>query len=202
MAKPLIFKFAESELAFSMSKVDRSRLYGYKELEVLDEKGGKCELATLASDGQTMIGKGGTGLATLTADGHWTDKSQLKPVDLDGKEMQPVPSSYSAPIPLAETATVDEYLQHNIRLVYQLTSEGDVAPLRQPLAEGKIFKFPYSYRGGLDADAGFLLQGEDGNIFFVVGNPTKVEFTGLAQVSGMEEENEAEEADMMDFDMI
>lgn len=202
MAKPLIFKFAESEVAFSMSKVDRSRLYGYKELEVLDEKGGKCELATLASDGQTIIGKGGTGLATLTVDGHWTDKSQLKPVDLDGKEMLPVPSSYSAPIPLADTATVDEYLQHNIRLVYQLACEGDFAALRQPLAEGKIFKFPYSYRGGLEADAGFLLQGEDGNVFFVVGNPTKVEFVGLAQVSSAEEEGEAEEADMMDFDMI
>jgi len=202
MAKPLVFKFADSELAFSLSKVDRSRLYGYKELEVLDEKGGRCELATLASDGQTIIGKGGTGLCTLSADGHWTEKSQLKPVDLDGKEIQPVSSSYSAPIPLAETATVDEYLQHNIRLVYQLMSEGDVASLRQPLAEGKIFKFPYSYRGGLEADAGFLLQGEDGNIFFVVGNPTKVEFVGLAQVSGVEEETEAEEADMMDFDMI
>jgi hypothetical protein len=202
MAKPLIFKIADSEVAFSLSKVDRSRLYGYKELEVLDEKGGKCELATLASDGQTIIGKGGTGLATLTADGHWTDKSQLKPVDLDGKEIAPVPSSYSAPIPLAETATVDEYLQNNIRLVYQLACEGDLTPLRQPLAEGKIFKFPYSYRGGLEADAGFLLQGEDGNIFFVVGNPTKVEFVGLAQVGSVEEESEAEEADMMDFDMI
>ena len=202
MAKPLVFNFAGSELAFSLSKVDRSRLYGYKELEVLDEKGGKCELATLASDGQTIIGRGGTGLATFNADGLWCEKSQLKPVDLDGKEIQPVPSSYTAPIPLAKTATVDEYLQHNIRLVYQLASEGDVAPIRQPLAEGKIFKFPYSYRGGLEADAGFLLQGEDGNFFFVVGNPTKVEFTGLAQVSGVEEESEAEEADLMDFDMI
>ena len=95
--------------------------------------------------------------------------------------MQPVPSSYSAPIPLAETATVDEYLQHNIRLVYQTHQRRERASLRQPLAEGKIFKFPYSYRGGLEADAGFLLQGEDGNIFFVVGNPTKVEFVGLCR---------------------
>lgn len=202
MAKPLVFHCGESELSFSLQKVDRSRLYGYKELEVLDERGGRCELATLASDGQTIIGRGGTGLVTLSADGEWCDKSQLKPVDLEGHEIQPVPSSYSAPIPLAETATVDEYLQHNVRLVYQLQSEGDITPLRQPLAEGKIFKFPYSYRGGLEADAGFLLQGEDGNIFFVVGNPTKVEFTGLAQVAAVEEEADTEEADLMDFDMI
>lgn len=203
MAKPLVFKFGGNELAFQLNKIDRSKLYGYKELEVLDQQGRRCELATLAGDGHTVVGRGGAALATLDADGRWCEKSQLKPIDLDGKEIAPVASSYAAPIESLQPCPIDEYLQHNIRLVYQLEAEGDVAPLRDELNSGTIFKFPYSYRGGLEADAGFLLSGEDGNVFFAVGNPTKVEYIGLAQVAIAEDENpETEEMDLMDFDMI
>jgi hypothetical protein len=203
VAKPLVFKFGGSELPFQLHKIDRAKLYGYKELEVLDQKGRRCELATLAGDGQTVVGRGGAALATLDADGRWCEKSQLKPVDVDGKEITPVTSSYAAPIESLAACSVDEYLQHNIRLVYQLEGEGDVAALQSELKGGTIFKFPYSYRGGIEADAGFLLASDDGNLFFAVGNPTKVEFLGLAQVAVAEDEDpETEEMDMLDFDMI
>lgn len=203
MAKPLVFKFGGGEAAFQLSKIDRSKLYGYKELEVLDQKGRRCELATLAGDGHTVVGRGGAALATLDADGRWCEKSQLKPVDIEGKEITPVASSYAAPIDALQAVGVDEYLQHNIRLVYQLEAEGDVAALCDELKKGTIFKFPYSFRGGLEADAGFLLSGDDGNLFFAVGSPTKVEFIGLAQMAvAADEDPETEEMDLMDFDMI
>lgn len=202
MAKPLVFHFGDADFAFGLSKVDRSRLYGYKEVEVLDEKGQRCELATLAGDGHTVIGRGGSSFALLNVDGEWCEKSALKPVDTDGHEITPVPSSYSAPVPLGEAAAVADYLQHNIRLVYQLEPEGDAAPVYEQLSQGVIYKFPYSYRGGLEADAGFLIQGADGNFFLAVGNPTRVEFIGPTQVSAVEEETELDEADLMDFDMI
>ena len=203
MAKPLVFHFGEGDIAFALSKIDRSRLYGYKEVEALDEQGRRCELATLAGDGHTVIGRGGSSFAQLNVDGEWCEKSSLKPIDIDGHQIQPVASSYSAPVPLTQPTTVDDYLQHNIRLVYQLQPEGDASPLFDELAKGAIFKFPYSYRGGLEADAGFLIQGVDGNFFMAVGNPTRVEFVAPAQVSALEEEEgETDEADMMDFDMI
>ncbi len=186
-----------------MNKVDTSKLYGYKEVEVRDDREGRCELATLADDGRTIVGRGGTGIGYLSADGHWCDKSALKPVDVEGEEIEPVPSSFSAPIKLFDTAGCDEYLQHNIRLVYQLESEEDLADLCRELERGTIFKFPYSYRGGLEADAAFLLMGEDQNIFLAVGNPTKVEFIGLQQTAAIsEEESDSDEMDLMDFDMI
>lgn len=202
MAKPLVFHFQNGDFAFGLSKVDRSKLYGYKEVEVLDEKGQRCELATLAGDGHTVIGRGGSSFAQLSVDGEWCDKSMLKPVDKDGNEITPVASSYSAPVQLTEPTTVAEYLQHNIRLVYVLEPEGDASPIYEQLKQGAIFKFPYSYRGGMEADAGFLIQGADNNYFMAVGNPTRVEFVGPTQVSTVEEETEADEADMMDFDMI
>lgn len=203
MAKPLIFQWGESDLSFSLSKIDRSKLYGYKDVEVLDEKGNPCELATLDDDGQTVVGRGGTGLGYVDADGLWSDKSQLKPIDVEGNEIQPVPSSFSAPIKLFETVTADEYLSHNIRLVYQLQTECAIDSLLDELKRKTIFSFPYSYRGGLEANAGFLLMGDDGNLYLAVGDPTNIQFIGLQQVAVVvDEEDETDETDLMDFDMI
>jgi hypothetical protein len=204
VAKPLVFRYRERELAFALSKVDRSKLYGYKEVEVLDDRDRPCELATLADDGQTVVGRGGTGMGYVSADGEWCEKAELVPVDLEGKEIKPVASSFAAPVPLDERTTVDDYLQHNVRSVYRLECEGDVTPLRDELAAGAIYKFPYSYRGGLEADAGFLLLSEDGHLFLAVGNPTKAEFIGLPQAGVIVDEGDGEEdeGDMMDFDMI
>jgi hypothetical protein len=203
LAKPLVFQFGETEFAFQLNKVDRSKLYGYKEVEVLDEKGRRCELATIADDGRTVVGKGGTGFGYVSASGEWCEKVDLTPVDPEGNVIQPVPSSYAAATKLFETVTADEFLRHNIRLVYALDCESDVSELAAELKKGTIFSFPYSYRGGLEADAAFLLLGNDGNIFLAVGNPTDVEFVGLQQPVSMSESDEVvEEADLMDFDMI
>ena len=153
--------------------------------------------------GRTIVGRGGTGIGYVSADGQWCDKTALKPVDVEGQEIEPVASSYSAPIKLFETATCDEYLSHNIRLVYQLQTDDDTSDLMRELQRGTIFTFPYSYRGGLEADAAFLLLGDDGNMFLAVGNPTKVEFIGLQQTAAIvEEDGDTEETDLMDFDMI
>jgi hypothetical protein len=202
VAKPLVLQWGDTDLAFQLNKVDRSKLYGYKEVEVLGEGGALCELATLADDGRTVVGKGGTGLGYLDADGLWSEKSKLKPVDVEGNEIKPVASSFSAPIKLFETVSADHYLSHNIRLVYQMVCDESLETLRTELQRGTIFSFPYSYRGGLEANAGFLLLGEDGNIFLAVGDPTKVEFIGLQQVAVVEEEAGGDETDLMDFDMI
>jgi len=189
-----------------MHKVDRSKLYGFKELEVNDGEGDPCELATLADDGKTVIGKGGTGIGYLTADGLWCDKSNLTPVDIEGEKIEPVKSSFGTAIPLTETVTTEEFLNHNIRLCYIMKSEELCEPLMAKLKDNQIFKFPYSYRGGLEADAGFLLMNMEQEVFFLVGDPTVVEFVGLQQAAPVaaEEETTEDKSDdgLMDFGMI
>lgn len=203
MPKPIVFQLGESEITFTMSKVDRSKLYGFKELKALDEKDEICELATLAGDGCTLIGKGGTGLGWLDADGSWREKNELTPVDKDGEEIKPVPSSFSAPIQLFETATVEQYLEHNVRLVYRVEPTTEADDLMAELSRGTIFQFPYSYRGGLEADVGFLLTNESGEAMFVVGDPTDLEFIGMAAPAAtVDETGEEGDGDLMDFDMI
>jgi hypothetical protein len=203
LARPLVFQLGDKSISLEMNKIDRSRLYGYKELEVVDDKGGRCELATLAEDGRTLVGRGSTALGWLDVDLNWCDKSQLKPVDLDGKEVVPVPSSFSAPIKLFDTCSIDDYLQHNIRLVYAAESQDDLADLKAELDRGTIFTFSYSYRGGHEADTGFLLTNDAGEIMIAIGNPTNVNFIGLASpVVESASEEEIDDGEMMDFDMI
>lgn len=203
MPRPLVFRYGDDELAFQLNKIDRTKLYGSKDVEVLDDQERKCELATLADDGRTVVGKGGTGLGYVTVDGNWCEKKSLTPINLEGNEITPVKSSFDAPIELAERVSVEEYLNHKIRLVYLLEAEADIAAVRQELEDGVIFKFPYSYRGGLEADAAFLLAGADGNVFLAVGDPTQLRFVGLQQAAVVvEEEDTAGEDDLMDFDMI
>jgi len=199
------FEFAGATVTFNMTKVDRNKLYGYKVLDVLDEQGEPCELTTLADDGKTLIGKGGTGIGYLDADGNWSDKSQLKPVDLQGKPIEPVASSFSAPIPLVQEISIEDYLDHNIRLVYQLDLDQDNQPLIDKLKSGTIFLFDYSFRGGLEADAGIMLINDDEEVFFLVGDKASVSFTGLQQsapVSTDESAVEDDQSGLMDFGMI
>lgn len=204
MAKPIVFSLGSSETSFGMNKVDRSRLYGYKELEVLDDDGRRCDLATLADDGRTLVGKGGTGIGYLSADGNWCDKDQLKPVNLEGESMTPVKSSFGAAIELDEETTTDDYLQHTVRLIYQLDmpESPEQHKLIRKLQDGAIYKFKYSYRGGLEADTGFLLTNDENEIFMLIGDETAIEFVGLQQVATPLAEDGDSGGDMMDFGMI
>jgi hypothetical protein len=207
MAKPLVFLFGDQEVSLNLNKVDRSKLYGFKEVEAVDEHEEVCELATLADDGRTMIGRGGTGLCWLDADGSWCNKAALKPVDVNGDEIRPVPSSFSAPIKLFDNATPEDLLGCNIRLVYSLqaiTEDANLAALLAELKRGTIFTFPYSYRGGLEADTAFLLNNEDGEAMLAVGNKTEFAFIGIQSQLLADDAEDAidEEEDSMSFDMI
>jgi hypothetical protein len=203
MAKPLILRFGGSELPFTLSKVERSDLYGFVEIETLDEQGRKCFTAMLAEDGRNIIPSGGSAIVTLSPEGNWIEKKVLIPCDHLGNRITPVGSSYTAPVPLEETVSIEEYLSHDIRAVYQLSCESDLVPLMVELKKGTIFHFPYSFRGGLEPDAGFLLLAADGMPFLAIGAATKLEFVGFAQEAGIAADNESSEEDeSVDFGMM
>lgn len=205
MAQALQFQFGSEEFSCSVSKVDRTKLYGTVKTEAKDEKGNPCELVSLAGDGKTLIPLGGTALAYLSADGQWRDKSKLKPVNLDGEELSPASSTFKISTNLVEKASLEEYLSHNIRLVYQLSlaGEGDYpSALLSELKQGIIYKFPFSYRGGLDPDSGFLLAGSDGSPWLTVGKSAEIHWVGPEISRGLadEEEGSAEgDGEEMDF---
>ncbi len=191
-------------MPLTLEKVERSDLYGFVELETLDEQGRKCTLATLADDGKSIILSGGSAMASLTPEGSWIEKKTLIPTDNQGNKITPCASSYSAPVLLDKTASVDEYLSHDIRAVYQISTDATGDALLAELKKGTIYTCPYSFRGGLEPDVGFLLAAADGTPFFAVGSATKLEFIGLEQTAAVvvEDESASDESEEIDFGMM
>jgi hypothetical protein len=206
MAKPLVLSFGGIDVPFALSKVERSDLYGFIDVETFDEQNRKCFLATLADDGRSIVASGGTALVNLSPEGNWVEKKTLIPTDNQGKAITPVSSSYAAPCLLDRTATIDEYLSHNIRSVYQVSSETDFSPLMTELKKGTIYQFPYSFRGGLEPDMAFLLLSADGTPFIAIGTATKLEFVGLEQTAAAvvddAEDPFGDDDDSVDFGMM
>ena len=203
MAKPLVLVFEDVELPFFPEKVDRAKIYGSTSVHAQDEAGNRCSMAMLSDDGRTLIGE--CALGSLSAEGEWVDKKTLKPVDAEGKPITPVASSFNAPVRLVEVATIDDYLAHNVKSVYQMRcDEGDLTKLFDALRGGKIFRFPFSFRGGLEANVGFLLLGQDQNLFMAVGEPTRLRFVGLEQAAAPDDEAavDADDDESLDFGMM
>lgn len=202
MAKPLVLRFGEREFPFQLDRVERSDLYGFVEIETYDHLGNRCASAKLLNDGKTVVASGGTAMGFLSPDGAWLEKKELTAIDGDNKPVTPVPSSFSVPVLCKDTVSIDQYLSHNIKSAYAVTCLEDMTPLMDELKQGKIFCFPYSFRGGLEANAGFLLLAADGTPFLMVGEPTKLEFLSFEQVSGVEEDAGETEEEELDFGMM
>jgi hypothetical protein len=205
--RTLVFNHGGAELGLSPEKLDRGKLYGSVEVEALDEHGRRCELMSLGPDGKTLIGRGGKAMGFISDDGQWVDRSALQALDGDGRPIEPIASSFDAPIVLEHKTTVDDYLSHIIKSVYVMHGDPPgLAGLADELRAGAIYKFDYSFRGGLVADVGFLLASADDTIFLAVGQPTHLHFLGLEVQPAYEEETEAAEAtgedDELDFGMM
>jgi len=209
MPRSLEFNYEETFFHCEIQTVDRSKLYGSISVETLDQDQQRCEIATLAVDGKTLIPNGGTALGYVNNEGDWISRKDLVAVDLDGDPLPEVPSSFDQKLALNNPVSVDEFLNHSIRLLYLLKPETDVPdPFRQSLLDGKIYRLDFSYRGGVDTDPAFVLIGEDDNIWMMVSEENKVEYVALEQAAiceynGQDDSNEGEDEDEeLDFGML
>ncbi len=190
-----------------INKIDRTKLYGYVKTEVLDDKGRPCKAATLASDGRTLIPAGGFALAYVSPNGLWRDKKELNAVDMNGNPIIGVTSTFKEVVPLTQTSTVENFLDHNIRMAYELTPEGESGipkSLLSELEKGQIYTFPFSYRGGLTPDTAFLIEGADKTVWMLVGKKTDINFLSYDQAKGFTENDDTEDEDdeNLDFNLF
>lgn len=208
MARSLSFNWQGTDFDCEIHKVDRSKLYGNVSIETLDMDGEKCELATLLDDGKTLIPNGGTATGYMNPDGEWVDRAELTPVDYDGNELETVPSSFDSPIELDEEASIEEFLNHSVRLTYALKSDAGITPeFMTRLQDGAIFKTHFSYRGGIDPDPAFIMQGEDETVWLLIGERSRIAYTKLEQAAVVEptqgdEDETDEDSDELDFSML
>ncbi len=202
MAKEIIFKLKEKEFPFNPVKLDRKKLYGWQDRFAVDEKEEPCELAYIDEYGTTIIPKGGIGLGILNPQFQWVERSELKAVDASGRQVDLVPSSFSAPVPLEKTVSVEEFLDHEIYSVYSLQSETIPPDFLQTIASGPIYSFNFNYRDSYEGDPAFLVENE-GKLFLLIGKPIAATFCGLEEIADIEESGEEEPDDEeLDFSMM
>ncbi len=208
MPRSLEFKLSPKgkPFSFSINKVNRTKLYGRVELLTFDNFDQKCELASLARDGATVIPYGGTASGYINTDGLWIERDQLDPIDADGNLIEEVETSFGRTNQLSEIKSIDEFLDHPIRLTYALNNTDTLpAKVQKKLDDGSIFRFDFSYRGGPDTSPAFIMADEAGKVWMLIGESSDIEFIGFEQaaVCAATHQNDSEtDDDGFDFDML
>jgi hypothetical protein len=199
MPKELIFKLSGTDYAAVPVKLERKKIYGWTTLVATDKEGGVCDSAYLSPDDSLIIPSGGLKQATVDSEGHWVDKNDLKAYSEDGEQELPVlPSSFDAPIDLAQKAKVEEFLDNDWESVYQLDN-----PELASAIGNDIFKFDFCYRSGTNHNDGYLLN-TPGGLFLFAGDKQEFPLLTLAEEAAIDETEEVEEEsiDELDFSML
>ena len=204
MAKPLVFHANGQEFAFDITKLDRRKLYGWKDITAFDDSDNECLRMELDETGSFIIPPGGKGLGVLDREGNWVDKNQLVALLTDGSPAPLIPSSFDAPVELNRMVTIEEFLDYNIENVYAMTPVnvgGGLADLVRE-AEG-IYSFEFNYRADYEGSSAFLVESKD-KLYMLVGSKTAFEYVGLEQTAevNLEEEKEDSGDDELDFSMM
>ena len=204
MPRPLILVLDGEEFTVTLKKLDRESLYGKVEIEAFDEKKRPAEIKVLAADGNTLIDKGGTALEMVTVQGDSIERSDIKTVDREGRELETVKSSFGGPNNLSR-AEIDDYLSLIVKSVYMLEAEegSSMELLCDHLVDGQIYSFPFSYRDGIDSDEAFIVGNADKDPFMIIGQQATLQYLKLNQTATLDSVEEDEvSADDLSFDLL
>lgn len=193
------FHFGGKVWKAGLSKLKRSDVYGWSELDISDDKGRACTMATLV-EGRHVLPSGSISMIKLNKAGEVVSTSALVGVDREGRQVSKQPSVYSGPVSLRE-GHLDDYLAMAVKAVYVLASEEE-NPFLEDLNGGKLMQFMFNYREDYEADDAFMLSnGED--VFLVTGQIPELDFLAQQQAeSPVEVETVESEEDLMDFSMF
>ena len=199
MAKPIVVNFQGVESSFKLEKLDRAKLYGKRQRQVLDPSGERCERAELTRDGSLLIRAGMTAQGYFDQGGAWVPNRELVGLDAGGQPLPLVPATLGAAQALAGPVAPEELLDLAVRSVYVLTPEGLDPKLAERLAAGEVFRFSFNYRADYNAETAFLV-GNKAEFFALVGDPTEAPWAELATVAA--ESFDEGDDDELDFEMF
>ena len=199
MAKELLFKLSGSVHSAAPVKLERKKLYGWTDTVATDKDGEVCVSAYLSPEDSLIIPSGGLKQAAVDADGRWVDKSEMIAYGEDEQTELPVlPSSFDAPIELKSKATIEEFLDNDWESVYQLINPDLATALGDD-----IYKFEFSYRGGVNHNDAYLLN-TPGGLFLFAGDKQEFPLVSLADETTIDDTEETvdEDIDELDFSMF
>lgn len=197
MPRVLTVRIADREYAVEPLKVDRKKLYGWTEIEAVDDEQRLCKLVSTDESGGLLIGKGGVAMGIFSPEGEWIDRASLKVVERDGAPAPFFPSSYKTGIALDRQISEDELLDYDITDYYQLRN----APPELKKAVGKrIYSFCYSYGDSFEPSSAFLMRAEQG-LFMLIGCRNHFDLLCPANSETIGDDDE-ELSDDLDFSMF
>lgn len=199
MAKELIFRLADREFQAAPVKLERKKIYGWTETVATDRDGSVCDSVYLSPYDALIIPSGGLSQGTTDSNGRWIEKGDLTAYSSDGTEVLPIiPSSFDAPIDLTIKATIEEFLDNDWESVYQIYSDELSA-----LIGDDIYKFDFSYRGGVNHNDAFLMASPAG-LFLFAGDSQEFPMIGLAEETTFDDfdDSDTETIDELDFSMF
>ena len=200
MARQAEFIINGASVMAELKKVDRKKIYGWSTLEIFDENGSKCKLASI-SDGVHVLPSGSSSLIRFNDKGETVSSSDLVGFNQEGEKVEKIPSVYDGKIELKES-TIDDYLSLAVKTVYQLNME-DATTMLSELKDGKVFSFIFNYRADYEGDDAFLISNGQ-TAFAVIGKIADLEFIGLNdnETELVELEDDTQEEDELDFAMF
>ncbi len=201
MAREIVVQREGQQGTFSMTKVDRSKLYGRRRRIPLGPDGEPCQRAKLTGDGSLLITQGMTAQAYFTDAGTWVPNGELVGLDDEGQALEPVGTTLGNAQVLEGPVDPSEVLDLRVQSVYALTAKELDPALQKDLEAGQVFRFPFSYRGGYDTDAAYLVANTDGDVFALVGRPTEPTWQDVKAVLPVIDEG-IDDDDELDFEMF
>ena len=202
MARTLSFSHKGTEFQVPIDKVDRKKVYGWVERKAIDRDGNDCFFGSISGDGLNIFGRESFEMGHVNDNGDWIEKSTLKVVGNDGEDVDRQDASFKKVTELEEIVSVNEYLDHTAKSIYQLEASDELLELVKA-ADG-IYKFTFNYTASYQPDPAFLVENE-GILFMVVAEDAGFEFIGLAEVENtvlVEDEEDEETSDELDFSMF
>lgn len=197
MPRVLTVRIADREYAVEPLKVDRKKLYGWTEIEAVDDEQRLCKLVSTDESGGLLIGKGGVAMGIFSPEGEWVDRSSLKVVDRDGAPAPFFPSSYKTGITLDRKVSEDELLDYDITDYYQLRNAS--AELKKAVGKN-IFSYWYSYGDSYEPSSAFLMRAGQG-LFMLIGCRNHFDLLCPANSETIGDDDE-ELPDDLDFSMF
>ncbi|MBV8656576.1 MAG: hypothetical protein JO142_02005 [Burkholderiales bacterium] len=201
MAKSIILSLGEESSSFSFSRLDRAKLYGYKERQIVDTDGERCTSAYLTSDGAAIVPSGGLAMVYVDDSFSTIERAALKTIDEAGAELPIKSSTLGVAQALEGPVSEQRLLDHMIHTVYELSVEELGANLSSQLDAGKIFSAPFSYRDDYEMQTMFVLKGE-GALFALIGEPSGFTFLHRDAVQVELESVEDDMSEELDFSMM
>jgi hypothetical protein len=198
MARELIFQLGSNQFPFSPTKIDRSKIYGWSEKRAMDANNKECKSFYMDRSGSILIPKGGVSYGIVDKEGKWVNKTDIVAVYNDGTPAQLIPSSFSAPIVLEKTVTLEEFLDHNITSIYDLGGESSELI---KLMDGKIYTFQFNWRDDFEGDTAFLLESKN-KLYALIGKKLNFEYIGEEQTGFVTEDEMEEVTEEIDFSMM